>query len=260
MGRTMSLCVFQHCVRARGVRICLRGEQGSSEPTDGSQTLPIQKPAVAAPIIQKPIAPSWDRTKYERMVKALTEDQVRQSLVFASKNSTYLQKTIPFLYDSNKRREAARVIDFSGYMRDVLYILNEKYRSSSSSREYEMSFDAARDIETVISEIEEEAHPEVSWSNKLKALEMLLDIGDSIVEGDSSTLGSEVRKSFQRDSHISSAMSSIISSMTGEERRRVSGLDDDDVGLIDKVEDLVASADGYGMNMHMNEVLELLRS
>ncbi|KAK5123956.1 hypothetical protein LTR85_002153 [Meristemomyces frigidus] len=240
-----------------GIRVA---REEKAHPAQQQQAHPPQTTPASVPTQHEPSAPTWDLAQFERMVQALPEHQVRRILLFASQNSAYIQAAVPCMYNINKRKEAARVVNFRHHMQDVEYILNEKYRSNSGSREYEMAGDAVHDIEEIIRKIEKEAHPELSCSNKLRALETLLDIGHSVVDAPSSTLGSEVSKSFQRDYRISAAMCSILNSMSVKERQDVAGSENDDNGLPGKVEGLESSADGYDMTMDMDKVLELLSS
>lgn len=214
---------------------------------------------VAIPIAPAPTPATWDRAGYERMVNTLPDDQVREILIAASENSVFAQTAIRFWHEINKRKEAVRIVDFDHYSQDADYIIDKKYTSGGGSREYEMAGDAVHDLEEIIEKIEndvKEARPPLSYESKKSALDTLCKIGDSIVGADSSTLGSEVQKSFQRDYQISGAMCSILKSMTAEERQRVA----QSGGLMEKVEDLEGSADGYGMTMELEKVLELLHS
>jgi len=71
-----------------------------------------------------------------------------------------------------------------------------KYSSSSSSKEYEKSFDARAGIEKVIEAVKDQVSEDTAFGTKQNAVYVLLDIVEEILEGDDSTLGSEVRKIF----------------------------------------------------------------
>lgn len=193
------------------------------------------------------------------MVRALSEDQVREILIVASKNSAYAQDAIRLCYGKNTRKKVTHVTEFDHYSEGADYILNEKYRSGSGSKEYDKAFDAVEELEEIIRTIEDEASGNTSYGSKKNALHTLRKIGDSIVSAPPSTLGSEVRKHFQRDSDLTSAMAAILECMTAEELERVAKSADDGARFVDKVKELEVSADGYGMNMDLEVVLDLLR-
>ena len=170
-------------------------------------------------------------------------------------------------YDEHQRR-ASREVDFVHYIDEADHVLNTKYRSKKSSKDYEMASDAVSDLKDIIAKIKGEASSEMTLSSKWGALQALISIGESVVDAPSTTLGSEVRKVFQSSVNISEAMCSINESVSedGQLQLRVhrdlsTGLPagTEGVRLVDHVKELEDSAVAYAMEMDLDEVLALLQ-
>lgn len=184
----------------------------------------------------------WSDTTYFPTVEALSKD----GYVDISSLPTY--EPLP------------KDIDFSDSSSDAWYVLNKKYKSSSGSREYESSWDAKAEVEDSISYIKKNAlKPNATFGTKQSALETLRKIGKSIVLAPS-TLGSEVRKQFQRDDCLEEAMLDVLASLQIDQRKQIALAEDAKGKFVDKVDELWKTAGGLCILTRMKEVWENLRA
>lgn len=91
-----------------------------------------------------------------------------------------------------------------------------RYSSSSGSKKYDNAGSATEDIREIVEMVKDSVTPDAPFGEKVKAISMILQISNEIVEGDSSTLGSEIRNSFWFP-EIGSAVTHIFDMLLPEE-------------------------------------------
>lgn len=127
------------------------------------------------------------------------------------------------------------MIDFEGYSKRVWHILyTSTYTHVSSSQQYELSYDAFREIDSCITSIRDQTHELSSFGTKLSALETLRKIAKSVLLA-TDTLGYEIRKTLQYESSLGDAILDIAESMTPEELSRAGSTTDAQGSLKEKI-------------------------
>jgi len=97
-----------------------------------------------------------------------------------------------------------------------LHDVYNRYSDSRGSKEYDNSFQATEEIGEIIEEVRDSATPDASFGTKIRAISVILQISNEVVEGDSSTLGSEIRKQFY-NLLVGSAVTHIFDMLLPEE-------------------------------------------
>jgi hypothetical protein len=145
-------------------------------------------------------------------------------------------------------------MDFGPYLNRVRKIYN-KYSSSSSSKEYENSFDARADIEKVIEAVKDQVSADIAFNTKQSAIYVLLDIVEEILQGNDSTLGSEVRKMFDFWV-VGKAVDHILACCDPAEIQslKVTG------NMFRVLSETKADADHYCLILHLDDALSTLRT
>lgn len=138
-----------------------------------------------------------------------------------------------------------QTIDFNTYVDKVHNVYN-KYSSSSSSEEYNNSFDATSEIEAIVKTIRAQAF-KVSFAGKQDAINAIAEIALEILDDGGSTLSSEIRKGFYWES-AGDAIERIIDGLSREEilvLRR-------DGDLVRELDGLKESAAGFGLDVGLD--------
>lgn len=155
------------------------------------------------------------------------------------------------------------VTNFDHYSKSAWHALNDReLLALSGSRQYTMAGDVYSDICDCVNAIDEMTKDDAPLGTKQNALETLRKIAKTVILGED-TVGYEVRKELQNDSHISDIMTRIAESMTPEERLRTGRRADDKGGtLISKLEWVRDEAEGHCLkdSEGFGRVLELLKS
>lgn len=155
------------------------------------------------------------------------------------------------------------VTNFDHYSKSAWHALNDReLLALSGSRQYTMAGDVYGDICDCVNAIDEMTKDDAPLGTKQNAIETLREIARTVILGED-TVGYEVRKELQNDSHISDVMIRIAESMTPEERLRTGRRADDKGGtLISKLEWVRDEAEGHCLkdSEGFGRVLELLRS
>ena len=141
-----------------------------------------------------------------------------------------------------------QTIDFDVYIGKVRGIYN-KY-SSSSSKEYDNSFDATAEIETIVTKIKTQAK-NVSFAGKQDAINAIAEIASEMLEEGGSTLSSEIRKGYYWGS-AGDAIEEIIHTLTPEE---ISILQEDG-DLAKELQQLSESAAEYALDIELGDAIE----
>lgn len=155
------------------------------------------------------------------------------------------------------------VTNFDHYSKSAWHALNDReLLALSGSRQYTMAGDVYSDICDCVNAIDEMTKDDAPLGTKQNAIETLRKIAKTVILGED-TVGYEVRKELQNDSHISDVMIRIAESMTPEERLRTGRRADDKGGtLISKLEWVRDEAEGHCLkdSEGFARVLELLKS
>lgn len=194
------------------------------------------------------------------MIAALEEKALRDLLLQSAAHSQDIQRSIKDAY----HRQAARpqpppllpqpllsshtarpavplsqmrpVTNFDHYSKSAWHALNDReLLALSGSRQYTMAGDVYSDICDCVNAIDEMTKDDAPLGTKQNAIETLRKIAKTIILGED-TVGYEVRKELQNDSHISDIMIRIAESMTPEERLRTGRRADAKGTLISKLE------------------------
>ncbi|KAK4952100.1 hypothetical protein LTR10_010020 [Elasticomyces elasticus] len=210
-------------------------------------------PGPAHSIFQAPAPPLWNETAWQSAITALDDATVRKLLLDATRASAPVQQAVLTKYNQKKRSEQVRVVDFSRHTNEIENIW-AKYSSNSGSKEYDNAFQAAEEFEDLIRQVREEVTVHSSYGTKMAALKALREIGDDVIDCPSSCLGSEVRKHFQDDTSLAEAMCHVLALATDPELASLKA--DNDV--LGNIRDLERSAEGYGFDMDLQSVLDVL--
>ncbi|POS72382.1 hypothetical protein DHEL01_v209227 [Diaporthe helianthi] len=154
------------------------------------------------------------------------------------------------------------VTNFEHYSKSAWHALNDReLLSLSGSRQYTMAGDVYGDVCDCVNAIDEMTRDDSPLGTKQNAIETLRKIAKTVILAED-TVGYEVRKELQHDSHISDVMVRVAESMTPEERLRTGRRADDKGSLISKLEWVRDEAEGYCLKdaEGFARVLELLRS
>jgi hypothetical protein len=139
-----------------------------------------------------------------------------------------------------------QTIDINSYVNKVRGIYN-KYSSSSSSKEYDNSFDATSEIEAIVEKIKIQAN-NVSFAGKQDAITAILEIGLEMIQEDGSTLASEIRKSYSWYG-LGNAIDHIVDTLAAEE---ISVLQEDGA-LAKDLNELRESAAEYAIDAELDD-------
>jgi hypothetical protein len=113
-----------------------------------------------------------------------------------------------------------------------------------SSQQYDMSFDVFCTVETSIKSIAKQVKQDSSWGTKKSAMETLRKITKTICLS-TDCIGSEVRKSFQHNDALASAMLHVLGCMSVEEQTKMCQVNDGRGPFSDKMEEAASSWDAY---------------
>ncbi|KAK5720228.1 hypothetical protein LTR15_007501 [Elasticomyces elasticus] len=210
-------------------------------------------PGPAHPRFQAPALPPWDEAVWRTAITGLDDATVRQLLLDATRASVPVQQAILMKHNQKKRTEQARVVDFSQYTNEMEDIW-DKHSSNSGSKEYENAFRATGEFADLIRNVRDEVSAHSSFGTKTAALAALCEIGDEVVDGPSGCLGSEVRKHFQYDTRIAEAMCHILAGATDTQLARIKA----DSKVLEDVRSLKAGAEGYGFDLDLQSVIDVL--
>ncbi|KAG8162257.1 hypothetical protein KVR01_008022 [Diaporthe batatas] len=158
------------------------------------------------------------------------------------------------------------VTNFDHYSKSAWHALNDRQLLSlSGSRQYTLAGDVYGDVCDCVNAIDDMTRADSPLGTKQNALETLREIARAVIlAGD--TVGHEVRRELQGDSHISDVMVRVAESMTPEERlrtgRRRAGGGEEGETLIGKLEWVRDEAEALCLkdSEGFGRVLELLRS
>lgn len=154
------------------------------------------------------------------------------------------------------------VTNFDHYSKSAWHALNDsELLSLSGSRQYTMAGDVYGDICDCVNAVDDMTRDDSPLGTKQNAIETLRKIAKTVILG-GDTVGYEVRKELQHDSHISDVMIRIAEGMTPEERLRTGRRADAKGTLISKLEWVRDEAEAYCLkdSEGFARVLELLRS
>lgn len=155
------------------------------------------------------------------------------------------------------------VTNFDHYSKSAWHALNDReLLGLSGSRQYTMAGDVYGDICDCVNAIDDMTKDDAPLGTKQNAIETLRKIAKTVILGED-TVGYEVRKELQGDSHISDIMIRITESMTPEERLRTGRKADAKGGtLISKLEWVRDEAEGLCLKDFegFSRVLELMKS
>lgn len=237
-------------------------------------------PAQPSPPIQSP-SPGL-----AAMIAALEEKALRDLLLQSAASSQEIQRSIKDAYQRQVARpqpppllpqpllssQATRpavplsqmrpVTNFDHYSKSAWHALNDReLLRLSGSRQYTMAGDVYSDICDCVNAIDEMTKDDAPLGTKQNAIETLRKIAKTIILGED-TVGYEVRKELQDDSHISDIMIRIAESMTPEERLRTGRRADAKGTLISKLEWLRDEAEGHCLKdvEGFARVLELMKA
>jgi hypothetical protein len=125
------------------------------------------------------------------------------------------------------------------------------YSSSSGSKEYDNSFDATEEIEEIVKTVRDSVTPDAPFSEKVRAIGVILEISNEIVEGDNSTLGSEIRKQFYFP-EIGGAVTRIVDMLLPEELGALQA----DGQLADELISARKTAKDYALEVELDGVID----
>lgn len=221
------------------------------------------------------------------MIAALEEKALRDLLLQSAASSQEIQRSIkdayqrqvarpqpppllpqPLIISSQTTRPAVPlshmrpVTNFDHYSKSAWHALNDReLLGLSGSRQYTMAGDVYGDICDCVNAIDEMTKDDAPLGTKQNAIETLRKIAKTIILGED-TVGYEVRKELQNDSHISDIMIRITESMTPEERLRTGRKADAKGTLISKLEWVRDEAEGHCLKDFEGfaRVLELMKT
>jgi hypothetical protein len=90
------------------------------------------------------------------------------------------------------------------------------YSDSRGSKEYDNSFQASEEIGEIMKEVRDSVTPDASFGAKVKAIRVILQISNEVIEEGGSTLASEIRKQFY-NLPVGSAVTHIFNMLSPEE-------------------------------------------
>ena len=215
------------------------------QPSDHGTQIP---PTAHHTQIQSSITPIED---YQSWVSSLPQGTVEKLLVQAAQTHPDVEGLLRSEVNQLIQRNREKVINFDYLSKAAWHTINR--HGGSGTQQYEASFEAFGSVMANIKTIEEGCPGYASLGTKRNGLETLRKIGKSIcLSGD--TLGREIRKQFQADEELSSAMLTILDSLTDDELKEISQSD-----WGNKLEELVTLANDYCLfNGSMDNVLRTL--
>lgn len=199
-------------------------------------------------------------TSISRGIPAVTTAAAASSSISTTTPSITTTTTTPTLSSMQMMRP---VTNFDHYSKSAWHALNDSsLLALSGSRQYTMAGDVYGDVCDCVNAIDEMTRDDSPLGTKQNAIETLRKIAKSAILA-SDTVGYEVRKELQHDSHISDVMVRVAEAMSPEERLRT-GRRADAKGrsLISKLEWVRDEAEGHCLKDAdgFARVLELLKS
>lgn len=156
-----------------------------------------KRPRVASIIDgQKETWSSPDRAAIIAPIESLNENDMRKALLEIAISVPRASDVVFRAVEENKRKEAARVINFDHLSKSVWYTLNKEYSRLSGSNQYDRSGDAYDLVTSAIGRIAHEVKVSSSFGTKASALSTMRKIAKSIALSSNDSLGHEVRKLF----------------------------------------------------------------
>ena len=125
------------------------------------------------------------------------------------------------------------------------------YSDSRGSKEYDNSFQATEEIGEIIKEVRDCVTPDSSFGEKVWAMSVILQISNEVVEGNSSTLGSEIRKAFY-EIPVGSCVTHIFNMLSPEELGALQA----DGALADEMIGARQLAEDYALEIELDDVID----
>jgi hypothetical protein len=126
-----------------------------------------------------------------------------------------------------------------------------RYSDSRGSKEYENSFQATEEIVEIIKEVRDSITPDSSFGEKVRAMSVILQISNEVLEGDNSTLGSEIRKSFYQ-LPVGSSVTHIFNILSPEELGALQA----DGALADEMIGARQAAEDFAIEIELDDVID----
>jgi hypothetical protein len=125
------------------------------------------------------------------------------------------------------------------------------YSDSRGSKEYDNSFQASEEIGEIIEEVRDSVTPDASFGAKVKAIRVILQISNEVIEEGGSTLASEIRKQFY-NLPVGSAVTHIFNMLSPEELAALQA----DGALADELIAARQVAEDYALEVGLDDVIE----
>ena len=125
------------------------------------------------------------------------------------------------------------------------------YSDSRGSKEYDNSFQASEEIGEIIEEVRDSVTPDASFGAKVKAISVILQISNEVIEEEGSTLASEIRKQFY-NLPVGSAVTHIFDTLSPEELAALQA----DGALADELIAARQIAEDYALEVGLDDVIE----
>jgi hypothetical protein len=126
-----------------------------------------------------------------------------------------------------------------------------RYSDSRGSKEYDNSFQATEEIGEIIEDVRDSVTPDSSFGEKVRAMSVILQISNEVLEGDNSTLGSEIRKSFYQ-LPVGSSVTHIFNMLSPEELGALQA----DGALADEMIGARQAAEDYAIEIELDDVID----
>ena len=191
-----------------------------------------------------------DPSKVQELVGSIDPKTISQLLIAAAKAYPDVASLVQQEVDRIAAAERAKVIDFDYLSKSVWKTLNVTYARFRDSHAYEMSGQAANDIEDCIEQIRTRCPKTASFKTKENALETLRKIGKSICLSNG-VVGHEIRKDYQYGGTLISTLLAIAKNLKDEEITKLRPWCDD------KLVELHGIADGLCIFEDLGKVIEL---
>ena len=184
------------------------------------------------------------------LVNSIDLNTVARLLITAAKAHPDIASLVQKEVDRIAAAERTKVVDFDHLSQSVWETLNVTYDRLKDSHAYEMTGEAARNIEACIEEIRTGCPTTASFRTKENALETLREIGESICYSNG-IVGREIRKGYQYSGPLESTMLEIAESLTYEDFEKLRPWRDD------KLVELRRYADGCCIFEGLGQVVQL---
>jgi hypothetical protein len=125
------------------------------------------------------------------------------------------------------------------------------YSDSRGSKEHDNAGPATEEIGEIIAMVRDSVTPDASFGAKVRAMSVILQISDEVLEGDNSTLGSEIRKSFYM-LPIGSSVTRIFDMLLPEELGALQA----DGALADEMIAARGLAEEYAIELELDDVID----